>query len=77
MVQPTNSAGLGQVTTLSVFGPTAFTGPAGGTWWGRWHEINSPTGGVFQQGAGVYAGGSSILVTSSGFHYFGDFIRIA
>jgi hypothetical protein len=77
MVQPTNSAGLGQVTTVSVTGPTAFTVPAGGTWWGRWYEINSAFGGVFQQGAGVYAGGLSILVTNSGFRYFGDFIRIA
>jgi hypothetical protein len=77
MVQPTNSAGLGQVTTVFAGASTIFSAPAGGQWWGRFLRRNNTTGGVIAQSATVYNGGTNILTLGAGEDCFGDFIRIA
>ena len=77
MVQPTNAAGLGQVTTVYAGPSTVFSAPAGGQWWGRFLRRNNTTGGVIAQSATVYNGGANILTLGAGEDCFGDFVRVA
>jgi hypothetical protein len=77
MVQPTNAAGLGQVTTVYAGPSTIFSAPAGGQRWGRFLRRNNTTLGVIAQSAGVYNGGTNILTLGAGEDCTGDFIRIA
>ncbi len=77
MAQPTNAAGLGQVTTVYAGPSTIFSAPAGGQWWGRFLRRNTTTFGVIAQSATVYNGGTNILTLGTGEDCFGDFIRIA
>ena len=77
MVQPTNAAGLGQVTTVYAGPSTIFSAPAGGQWWGRFLRRNHTTLGVIAQSATVYNGGTNILTLGAGEDCFGDFIRVA
>jgi hypothetical protein len=77
MVQPTFSAGLGQVATVFADQNTNFAAPSGGTWWGRWQRRNKTSLGNNGQGAGLYGGGTTILAVQNNEDCFGDFIRIA
>ena len=77
MAQPTNAAGLGQVTTVYAGPSTIFSAPAGGQWWGRFLRRNNTTLGVIAQSASVYNGGTNILTLGAGEDCTGDFIRIA
>ena len=77
MVQPTYSAGLGQIAVVYAPQSTVFSVPAGGTWWGRYTRRNNSTLGVIAQNAGIYGGGTNILTLGTGEDCLGDFIRIA